>query len=99
MSPFEIIMLLCFGASWPCSLHRTWKTKNVVGKSPIFLALVIIGYAAGIAHKLIFRPDAVVWLYALNGLMVTADLALWFRYHNRPTCPPLDAPIREAAPL
>ena len=83
MSTFEIMMLVCFGASWPFSLRKTWKTKNVVGKSPIFLALVIIGYAAGIAHKFICNLDPVVWLYAFNALMVCADLALWFRYHNR----------------
>lgn len=82
MSPFEITMLLCFGASWPFSVHRTWKTKNVVGKSPVFLSLVIIGYIAGVAHKLIYRPDLVVWLYVLNALMVSADLALWFRYRK-----------------
>ncbi len=83
MSPFEIIMLLCFGASWPFSVHRTWKTKNVVGKSAVFLSLVIIGYAAGIVHKLIYKPDPVIWLYALNAVMVTADLLLWFRYRER----------------
>lgn len=83
MSPFEITMLLCFGISWPFSLFKTWKTKSVQGKSGIFLALIIIGYAAGVAHKLIYRPDPVVWLYAANGLMVSADLALWVRYRKR----------------
>ncbi len=83
MSPFEITMLVCFGASWPFSVHRTWKTKNVVGKSPIFLSLVIIGYVAGIIHKVLFRMDAVIWLYALNALMVAADLFLFMRYRKR----------------
>ncbi|MBP6963706.1 MAG: hypothetical protein KBC96_04790 [Armatimonadetes bacterium] len=86
MSPYEITMLVCFGASWPFSVHRTWKTKNVVGKSPIFLSLVIVGYAGGIFHKILYNPDPVVWLYALNAVMVAADLVLWFRYRERPAC-------------
>lgn len=85
MSPFEIIMLVCFGASWPFSVHKTWKTKNVEGKSAVFLSLIVIGYAAGMLHKFVYKPDPVVWLYALNGLMVSADLALWLRYHRRQT--------------
>lgn len=84
MSPYEITMLVCFGASWPFSVHRTWKTKNVVGKSPIFLSLVIIGYIGGIIHKVFYNLDLVVWLYVLNAVMVAADLSLWFRYRNRP---------------
>jgi len=83
MSIFEITMLVCFGASWPFSLHKTWKTRNVKGKSAIFLGLIILGYAAGTAHKFLYRPDPVVWLYILNGLMVSADLGLWFRYRER----------------
>lgn len=95
MSIFEILMLVCFGASWPFSLHKTWKTKNVVCKSPVFLGLVILGYVAGVAHKLIYHPDAVVFLYALNGLMVSADLSLWFRYHKRSRVCPLNMSASE----
>lgn len=87
MSPFEIIMLVCFGASWPFSVYKTWQTKSVKGKSAIFLLLIIIGYVAGIIHKLIYKPDAVIWLYALNAIMVFIDLSLWFRYHKQPTVP------------
>lgn len=85
MSPFEIIMLVCFGASWPFSAYKTWQTKSVQGKSGIFLLLVIIGYVAGIIHKLIYKLDAVIWLYALNAIMVLVDLSLWFRYRKRAT--------------
>lgn len=82
MSPYEVVMLLCFGASWPFALHKTWKTKNVSGKSVVFLSLIVIGYAAGVVHKLMHLPDPVVWLYVLNGIMVSAELCLWFRYHR-----------------
>lgn len=44
-----------------------------------FLFLVIIGYGFGIIHKLIYKPDMVVYLYALNALMVSADVLIYYR--------------------
>lgn len=82
-SPYEVIMLICFGASWPFAVMKTYKTKNVKGKSVVFLSLIVIGYIAGIFHKLNFHYDIVVWLYVLNLVMVSADLAMWFKFrHN-----------------
>ena len=37
MSIFEAIMLICFGASWPAAVYKTYTTKNVEGKSLLFL--------------------------------------------------------------
>jgi hypothetical protein len=82
-SLFEIIMLVCFGASWPFSIAKTWRTRQVQGKSLIFLSLVLIGYAAGIVHKLLFSRDVVIYLYSLNFLMVLTDLLLTARYQRR----------------
>lgn len=79
MSIFEIIMLLCFGAAWPVSISKSLKTKSNGGKSIVFLCIIIVGYAAGITHKLLYKPDFVVWLYALNVTMVSMDAALWIR--------------------
>lgn len=79
MSPFEIVMLLCFGAAWPFSIVKSWKSKSTQGKSPIFLAVVFVGYLSGITHKLLYHWDGVVFLYILNALMVAADLALYVR--------------------
>ena len=42
MSPFEIAMLLLFGASWPVSIAKALRTKVVAGKSPVFMVIVII---------------------------------------------------------
>lgn len=75
----EVIMLLCFGLSWPFSIYRTCKAKNMEAKSPVFLILVIIGYAAGVLHKLLYDRDMVIFLYAVNGMMVAIDLALVLR--------------------
>jgi hypothetical protein len=79
MSLFEILMLLCFGAAWPVSLWKSWTSRTNRGKSVAFLFVVVAGYAAGIVHKLLNSRDAVTVLYALNMLMVSADIVLWFR--------------------
>lgn len=79
MSIFEVIMLLCFGAAWPVSISKSLKTRSNGGKSLVFLIIVIVGYLAGILNKLLFKPDFVVWLYALNATMVSIDAALWIR--------------------
>lgn len=83
MSIFEAIMLICFGASWPLAIYKTVKTKNPIGKSVPFLYLVLVGYVAGCLHKVIFSFDKVLWLYALNGIMVLVDLILTHYYINR----------------
>jgi phage shock protein PspC (stress-responsive transcriptional regulator) len=79
MSVFEIIMLLCFGAAWPVSLWKSWTSRTNAGKSVVYLFIIVLGYAAGIAHKLIDDRDLVTLLYALNMTMVSADIVLWFR--------------------
>ncbi len=81
VSIFEIIMLLCFAASWPFSIVRALRTKQVIGKSPVFMTIVITGYIFGIIHKIVYCPgDWVVYLYLLNLLIVLFDLALYFKY-------------------
>lgn len=79
MSIYEITMLVCFGAAWPVSIRKSWQSRKVGSKSARFLLMVLVGYTAGIVHKLKYNCDAVVWLYVLNGLMVSIDLALYFR--------------------
>ena len=43
MSIFEIIMLVCFGAAWPFSIYRSYKSRENSGKSIAFLIVVFIG--------------------------------------------------------
>ena len=45
----------------------------------MFLWMVLIGYAAGVMHKLIYNFDGVIYLYMFNGIMVLIDLALYYR--------------------
>jgi len=80
MSIFEIVMLLCFGVSWPVSIAKALRTKLVAGKSPVFMGLIIVGYACGIVHKVLYNPDWVTLLYAVNAGMVAVDMYLYFRY-------------------
>lgn len=79
MSIFEIIMLLCFGAAWPFSIHKSYHSKSIAGKSSIFLAIIMVGYIAGILNKIIYSYDGVIFLYILNLCMVAIDLGLYYR--------------------
>ena len=83
----EVIMIICFGASWPFNVIKSYKARTAKSKSLWFLCLIIIGYISGIASK--FLNEAymaniaskwyVLFFYFLNLTMVTADLMLYFR--------------------
>jgi hypothetical protein len=83
MSPFEIIMLSCFGISWPIAAYKSWKTGKAAGKSLLFMSLIWIGYVAGILHKLLYSRDPVIYLYAFNLVMVSLDIVLTVRNLRR----------------
>jgi hypothetical protein len=86
----EVIMIVCFGASWPFNVIKSYKARTAKGKSPVFLCLIIIGYIAGIASK--FLNEAymvsinekwyVLFFYVLNLIMVGADLLLYIRNYR-----------------
>lgn len=80
MSIFEALMLICFGIGWPVSIIKSLKTKVVIGKSPLFMAILLLGYTCGITHKIIYSRDWIIALYALNLIMILVDLALYFKY-------------------
>jgi hypothetical protein len=79
VSIYEIVMLVCFGAAWPASIVKAWRSRSTGGKSLAFLVIIFVGYAAGTLHKLLFAYDAVMYLYILNGVMVGVDIAIFFR--------------------
>lgn len=85
MNIFEAGMLICFGASWPAAVLKTYRTKNVEGKSLLFLSLILIGYICGMINKVLnFGYDFVFWLYVLNFMLVFCDFVLYFKYRKRP---------------
>jgi hypothetical protein len=79
MSIFEAVMMICFGAAWPVSIYKSWTSRSCGGKSVIFLYIVLVGYTAGIVHKLLYSRDWVIILYAVNFLMVLTDVFLYYR--------------------
>jgi hypothetical protein len=79
MSPFEILMLVCFGLAWPFSIYKSATTREVGSKSMVFLFALLIGYISGVLHKLFYLYDPVIFLYILNGTMVSIDIALTMR--------------------
>ena len=94
----EFAMLFAFGFSWPFAIWRTYKAKRVDGKSPQFMFIVLFGYACGIAAHLV--EGTKLWLcfvYLADMALVSADLALYFRYSARagsrrlPADPPVAA--------
>ena len=85
MSVFEAVMLVCFGVSWPISIIKAIRTKVVSGKSPLFMALICVGYISGLAHKVLYSRDLVMLLYALNLTAVAIDLCLYYVYQNKRT--------------
>lgn len=84
MSWCEILMLICFGASWPSSIRKMITTKNSTGKSRLFLVLVMLGYLFGVAHKLFFSLDVVILLYILLFFIVLVDLMICIHYRHTP---------------
>ena len=86
----EIAMVLCFGASWPMNVLKSFRARSTKVKSLAFLCLIFIGYIAGIASKLLNEAYMaefaakwyVLFFYVLNFLMVGADLVLYVRNYR-----------------
>ncbi len=85
---FEIIMVICFGASWPFNIVRAYKARTAKGTSLLFMALIAVGYVGGILCKILTWVDkgGLTWLgyvafgfYILNLLMVSTGIAIYFR--------------------
>ena len=82
-SIWEVIMMVCFGFSWPFAIVKTIRVKNPAGKSYLFLSLIIIGYIAGCIHKVTHQMDWVLALYIINALMVATDMCLCLYYKSK----------------
>lgn len=86
----EVIMLLCFGASWPLNVIKSYKARTTRGKSLAFLCLILLGYIAGITSKLVNDSYIasfstkwyVLFFYVLNFIMVSADVGMYIRNYK-----------------
>jgi len=77
---FEAAMLICFAASWPFNLRRSWTAKTNVGTSITFMLIVMLGYLFGIANKLVNDDITyVLAFYVLDVALVVIGLAIYIR--------------------
>lgn len=76
----ETMMIICFGLSWPISVVKSYKARTAQGKSLVFLLAIWFGYIFGITAKVIAgQINYVLIIYLFNLLVVSTDLALYFR--------------------
>ena len=86
----EALTILCFGLSWPISIRKSWISRTAKGKSLFFEMFLLIGYAFGIARKIIYLSSPslessgfLFWLsfsfYIINFVAITIDASLYFR--------------------
>ncbi len=80
---FELIMLICFGISWPFAIAKTLRTKTVKGQSTVFYVFIVIGYISGILYKFLYNMDYVIYFYAINTVMVTFQIFLIHYYRQQ----------------
>ena len=76
----ESVMLICFGLSWPLNVIKAYKAGTTKGSSLPFILLIITGYIAGIAAKLISgQVNYVLIVYLLNLVIVSMNVVVYFR--------------------
>jgi hypothetical protein len=86
---FEAGMLICFGVAWPVDILRTLRARRVEGKSVAFMGLIFLGYLSGMIAKFLRAgvaeswPEPVTLLYALNAVLVVADIALVLHFRKQ----------------
>jgi hypothetical protein len=76
----EAAMLVCFGLSWPLNAYKSYKASTAIGTSWQFIALITLGYLAGIAAK--FVSGAINWVlivYFINLVCLGANWLVYFR--------------------
>lgn len=79
-SILETVMLICFGFSWPLNVIKAYKAKTAKGTSLPFILLIITGYIAGIAAKVITgQINYVLIAYIVNLAIVSLNIVIYFR--------------------
>ena len=87
---FEIMMILCFGVSWPFNITRAYKARTTKGTSIVFTLCVLVGYVAGVLSKILawivkgngywtFIKIFAFIFYVVNLSMIITALAIYFR--------------------
>lgn len=82
-SILETVMLVCFGFSWPLNVIKAYKAKTARGTSLPFILLIITGYIAGIAAKIITgQINYVLIAYIVNLAIVSLNILIYFRNYS-----------------
>ena len=77
---FEMIMLICFGLSWPFNIAKSLRSRTAKGKSLYFEVCILVGYVCGLLGKWVSgNMTYVVAFYIVDLAMVSADLILTLR--------------------
>ena len=82
---FEMLMVVCFGISWPLNIRKLLQSRTAKGTSVLFYFFIWIGYIFGLASKSIkaahggVTPAYVWFFYILNTVMVSCGILLYFR--------------------
>ena len=90
-SYMEMLMVICFGISWPINIVKAWKARSTKGISLLFYSFILAGYLFALVGKfLLIRYHApapwyetvhwyVMFFYVLNTIMVAGGIAIYFR--------------------
>jgi len=85
LSWYEYLVLICFGAGWWSSVRNSLKTRQVAGKSNLFLWLIIIGSCCGICHHLFVDLNfkIVFYILILSGALSDYCVCRRLRFEQR----------------
>lgn len=90
-SIMEMLMVVCFGISWPLNISKAWKARTAKGTSILFYWFIWSGYVFAMIGKAVLIADHapqrwyvtvpwyVLFFYVLNTLMVTVGILIYFR--------------------
>lgn len=79
-SLLETLMIISFGASWPLSIIRSYRSRSTKGKSLFFMIFIVFGYICGLGAKYITHTyNLAFYFYFPNIIMVSTDICLYFR--------------------
>ena len=90
-SYMEMLMVICFGVSWPINIAKAWKSRSTKGMSVLFYIFILAGYLFALVGKLVlirYHAPApwyetvhwyVMFFYILNTLMVATGIVIYLR--------------------
>ena len=79
-SLMEMMMVVCFGISWPLNIIKAWRSRSAKGISLPFYFFIWIGYVFAFVGKFVLiAANAPQPWYVLNIAMVTTGIGIYFR--------------------